>query len=451
LDGDEERGVNRSSPGRDAGDALNAPTLLPPGPKPAKTQPSSSAAHQSRVFREQNFAAKPTAHSINAYTASSDSIDLLVGFATGDILLYDPITKVVKRRLNEVGVSNKSRVMALKWIPDTRARFVAAFANGLLLVYDALLPPAAQPANAAKKKKSTSSIASFFGFGDDSTDDEEEAEESLSPLHRDQDVVGAGFDGTFPRITHQMKRNPVARWKVSASAINAAEFSPNGTFLATGSGDGYARVFDFAEERLIAAFPSYYGAITCLAWSPDSKLLLLGGQDDLVILYSVDQCKPLAKAVGHRSWISSVSFDPWHSSPSNGIFRFASVGHDTRLFLWEYRAQQTQPSFFTMDGRHAELYEPKPQSNKGASSTVLSMPDPDLLPSIDPIVEHRAHHRPISDVSFTKNGLITICVGGMVKVWELVHSDPSLWNSLDRKLATRSERENSLRQPSPRK
>jgi hypothetical protein len=37
-----------------------------------------------------------------------------------------------------------------------------------------------------------------------------------------------------------------------------------------------------------------------VAWSPDSRLLLVGGQDDLVILYSVDQRKALAKAEGHR-------------------------------------------------------------------------------------------------------------------------------------------------------
>jgi WD40 repeat protein len=52
-----------------------------------------------------------------------------------------------------------------------------------------------------------------------------------------------------PRIVHQAKSNPVARWKISASAVNAVEFSPNGTYLATGSCDGYVRVFDFAEER----------------------------------------------------------------------------------------------------------------------------------------------------------------------------------------------------------
>ncbi len=40
--------------------------------------------------------------------------------------------------------------------------------------------------------------------------------------------------------------------------------------------DGYARVFDFANEKLLYSFRSHYGAMLCSAWSPDNEFLITG-------------------------------------------------------------------------------------------------------------------------------------------------------------------------------
>lgn len=36
---------------------------------------------------------------------------------------------------------------------------------------------------------------------------------------------------------------------------------------------------------------------------------------------------------GHQSWVSDVAFDPWKCDAN--VYRFASVGEDTRLLVWE--------------------------------------------------------------------------------------------------------------------
>jgi WD40 repeat protein len=40
--------------------------------------------------------------------------------------------------------------------------------------------------------------------------------------------------------------------------------------------DGHARVFDFANEKLLYSFRSHYGAMLCSAWSPDNEFLITG-------------------------------------------------------------------------------------------------------------------------------------------------------------------------------
>jgi WD40 repeat protein len=81
-------------------------------------------------------------------------------------------------------------------------------------------------------------------------------------------------------------------------------------------------------------FPSYYGGMICVCWSPDGKYIVSGGQDDLVSIWSLAERKIIARCQGHNSWVSAVAFDPWRCDERN--YRFGSVGDDCRLLLWDF-------------------------------------------------------------------------------------------------------------------
>ena len=38
------------------------------------------------------------------------------------------------------------------------------------------------------------------------------------------------------------------------------------------------RIVDFDEEALVAGFKSWFGGILCLAWSPDGRYIVTGGE-----------------------------------------------------------------------------------------------------------------------------------------------------------------------------
>ena len=81
-------------------------------------------------------------------------------------------------------------------------------------------------------------------------------------------------------------------------------------------------------------FPSYYGGMLCVCWSPDGKYMVTGGQDDLVSIWSLAERKIIARCQGHHSWVSAVAFDPWRCDERN--YRFGRVGDDCRLLLWDF-------------------------------------------------------------------------------------------------------------------
>jgi len=243
-------------------------------------------------------------------------------------------------------------------------------------------------------------------------------------------------------LKRNSKNNPVAVWHLSRGIINGFAFSPDDKNLAVVSRDGHMRIFDFEEEKLIVDFRSYYGALLCVSWSPDGKYLLTGGEDDLVSVWSFTEKHIIARCQGHNSWVTGVKFDPFviNTTPSSTsalvetTYRFGSVGQDTQLLLWDFSVNNlSRPR--TMSTMITPV---KRKSSKSNSSTMVtnqavvtnqdstdyssdglivpSLPRNEV-PTLQPIMTHRAHQEPLTDIAFLEDSVVTACQGGLVKVW----------------------------------
>lgn len=87
--------------------------------------------------------------------------------------------------------------------------------------------------------------------------------------------------------------------------------------LAIASQDGFLRVFQYDTMELLGIARSYFGGFLCVCWSPDGKYIVVGGEDDLVTVWSLNERRVVARGQGHRSWVSVVAFDPFTTSYSN--------------------------------------------------------------------------------------------------------------------------------------
>ncbi|CAO3645752.1 unnamed protein product [Cunninghamella blakesleeana] len=237
----------------------------------------------------------PTCHDINKATLSSDRVDLVIGFSTGDCIWYDPLCNRYTR-FNKHGILNNSKVTSIKWVPNSEDLFIVSFENGVMLTMD------------------------------------KEREDQQYILQPTQKL-------NIQRITvnkphKQNKYNPVSHWQIHHTSITDFKFSNYGTLIAIVGSDGLLRIIDFIDEILIDIFSGYYGKLLCVTWSPDDKYLLTGGQDDLVTIWSYMEHRIVSRCQGHKSWVTGVAFD---DQKCNGDeYRFASVGEDCKLILWDF-------------------------------------------------------------------------------------------------------------------
>lgn len=245
--------------------------------------------------------ARPTCHDLHwceraaAGGTGSPELELLVGFLTGEVLLWRPLqrrsssSRGVAVPCCKEGGADGAGVSVLKWMPRSDACFVTAHVNGRLLFYD--------------RRK---------------------AEEGGSPPLR-----GEGGGGGRRGVRHSIsirrdangpltRHSPCASWNVSDAAINALAFTADGQRLALATGDGVLAVYDLGAlrssrrsaplaaplpnaprhrharrallagtqrtptETLLVRLGSYFGGLLCCCWSRDGRYLISGGEDDMV-------------------------------------------------------------------------------------------------------------------------------------------------------------------------
>jgi hypothetical protein len=101
----------------------------------------------------------PLCHDINELTRADDHLDIVIGFSTGDIIWYDPLSckyvrlnkgvgsavcvypiffyiKTNSITKNQKGCMVNAAVSMIRWIPGSEDLFVAVFKNGAAMIMD---------------------------------------------------------------------------------------------------------------------------------------------------------------------------------------------------------------------------------------------------------------------------------------------------------------------------
>ncbi|KAG7483990.1 hypothetical protein MATL_G00044170 [Megalops atlanticus] len=282
---------------------------------------------------------QPTCHDFNQYSATGDSVSLIVGFSAGQVQYLDPIKKETSKLFNEERLIDKSKVTCLKWLPKSENLFLASHGSGHLYLYN--------------------------------------VEHTCGTTAPQYSLLRQGEGFAVYACKTKTPRNPLLRWTVGEGGLNEFAFSPDGTHLACVGQDGCLRVFHFDSMELQGVMKSYFGGLLCVSWSPDGKYLATGGEDDLVTVWSFSESRVIARGHGHKSWVNVVAFDPFttsledeepmelsgseedlqealhfgrvrtsstlsrlsrHSSKGGApsvTYRFGSVGQDTQFCLWD--------------------------------------------------------------------------------------------------------------------
>ncbi|XP_070494129.1 WD repeat-containing protein 20 [Chironomus tepperi] len=349
----------------------------------------------------------PSCHDFNQTTSTNEGAPLLVGFTTGQIQLIYPGRKEQGKLFNEERLIDKTKVTCLKWLPNSPNLFLAAHSSGHLYLYNEELP--CSP---------TTPVYQPFKCGDGYTVVTCKSKSTRNPLFKWAFGLNCAVNGSVNSSSSSSSSSTISSNSSSYScasdnsSINEFCFSPCGTNLAIASQDGFLRVFLYETMELVGIARSYFGGFLCVCWSPDSKYIVVGGEDDLVTVYSFNERRVVARCQGHRSWVSVVAFDPYTTlttwdqndfsddenqyemSTSSNLnnnkrhrsasirdstlapeklicYRLGSVSQDTQLCLWDITEDILRPHhrvrLSTLDPTQQQ--QPQHNSNSLNSST----------------------------------------------------------------------------------
>lgn len=161
-------------------------------------------------------------HDVNELTKTTSHIDVVMGSSASDIIWYEPITQKYAR-INKNGTICNSPVFDIKWVPGSENLFVAAHADGQLVVYD-------------KEKEDAPFLPEMrhYHWGDEKVPGNSQPLQVLKSVN-----------------SRNQKTNPVAVWKLANQRISQIAFSPDQRHLAVVLEDGTLRLLDYLKEEFV--------------------------------------------------------------------------------------------------------------------------------------------------------------------------------------------------------
>jgi WD40 repeat protein len=143
-------------------------------------------------------------------------------------------------------------------------------------------------------------------------------------------VTSDDGDGGNVRLWDSITGKPISGPLRGHTWVNEMAFSPDGKLLAVGGGDGAVRLWDPVTGKSVGVpLTGHVGAVFDVAFSPDGKLLAVGGDDGAVRLWDPVTGKSVGVPLtGHVGAVFDVIF-----SPDGKLL--ATRGNDGTVRLWE--------------------------------------------------------------------------------------------------------------------
>jgi len=118
-----------------------------------------------------------------------------------------------------------------------------------------------------------------------------------------------------------------------AEAVISVGFSPDGTQLASGSGDTTVRLWDLTTEMPLYTCEGHKNWVLAVAWSPDGSRLSSADKNGQIIVWDPKSGKSVHKPLtGHKKWVTYLSWEPLHVRAPSRHFVSASKDNDVRVW-----------------------------------------------------------------------------------------------------------------------
>ncbi|CAK5081733.1 unnamed protein product [Meloidogyne enterolobii] len=139
---------------------------------------------------------------------------------------------------------------------------------------------------------------------------------------------------------------PVTRCAASlpghGEPLISVKFSPNGSTLASGSGD---------KTQTLTGHQHW---VLCIAWSHDGNKVASACKQGIILIWEYDsdtnKFRLFKKLTGHKQWINALVWRPLHLEAPSRLL--ASAGRDASIRIWDVIKSQT---LFVLSGHTASV------------------------------------------------------------------------------------------------
>ncbi|OMJ82042.1 hypothetical protein SteCoe_17369 [Stentor coeruleus] len=128
--------------------------------------------------------------------------------------------------------------------------------------------------------------------------------------------------------------------------VTSVSFSPDGKFLASGSGDNLIKIWSLAENKEESTLSGHSGEVFCISYSPDGRYLASGSGDGQIKIWNLALCQEKHSLKGHSKSVLSVNFSPDGKSLVSG-------SGDNLIKLWNVEEGIEK---FTLSGHESDVY-----------------------------------------------------------------------------------------------
>jgi WD40 repeat protein len=238
--------------------------------------------------------------------------------------------------------------------------------------------------------------------------------------------------------------------------------SPDGQYMATGSDDGTAKIWDAISGKDLLTLSGYSNAVVEVAFSPDGQRVATVDHDSKAKIWDAVSGKDLLTLSGHTSSVMDVDFSPdgqrvatasddrtakiWdavsgkdlltlsgHSDKVNGVAfspdgqRVATVSHDSTAKIWDALSGK---HLLTLSGHTNSVFRIafNPKGEYLATSSADGTAKVWHVTSGREMFTLSGHTGPVEGLSFSKDGdrLATASWDATAKIWNVACYHPDL-------------------------